>query len=294
MLQIEDVRVFINIVESGGVARAAEAMNIAKSAVSRRLRLIEERYNVQLVDRRPGVWEVTPAGHEFHQRALQILSDIEDLDTDFSQQRQSLAGPLSVSVSRDLGLNFLQTQLLAFAARYPEIQLTLDFDNRLVDLDRENYDLAIRISREDGADHMVKLLGKTFLRLYASRDYGDQSGLPETFEGLSSHPLLHYGTARRAVWQFETQTGPRSFAFQPALNSNSGRFLLDATLAGHGIALLPDFIASESCQRGALVPVLPHLSQKDRAITLVYSKKRRLNRRMRAFIDEINCDGAGP
>ena len=100
MGQIEDLRIFVDIVNAGGIARAAEGKSIAKSALSRRLKLLEERLGIQLVDRRPGQWEVTTAGQELYQRALRLLSEAEEIDADFSHSRQSLSGPLSVSLPR--------------------------------------------------------------------------------------------------------------------------------------------------------------------------------------------------
>ncbi len=289
MRQFEDFRTFVEIVDTGGVARAAGALNIAKSAVSRRLKLMEERYLVQLIDRRPGVWEVTPAGQEFYHRARVVLTEVEEIEADFSEQRLSLAGPLSISLPRDLGLDFLQPQLLAFAAEHPEIKLSIDFDNRRVDLERENYDLAVRISGETDANLVAIPLGMARHRLYVGAEYAYTRKPPATVQDLAEHPLLHYGPARRAVWALETEAGRQEIAFQPALNSNSGRFLLSAVLAGHGIAILPDFVAENACRAGKIREILPGVQLQSRAITLVYAKTRRLNRRMRVFINTLKC-----
>jgi len=288
MGQIEDLRTFVDIVNGGGIARAADTLNIVKSAVSRRLGLLENRYNVQLIDRRPGVWEVTAAGRELHQRALVVLADLEEIDADFSHQRQSLVGPLSVTMPEGFGMGFLQPALLGFANRYPDIQLTVDFDNRHIDLERENYDLAIRIAAEDDPDLVVIPFGDVEHRLYASPDYAERNALPSSLKELTQHPLLHFGSARRAIWEFETDAGIRKIEFQPALNSNRGQFLLAATQAGKGIAILPDFIATDACNAQELIVVLPEARYKNRKITLAYSRKRRLNQRMRTFIDELS------
>lgn len=288
MGQIEDLRVFVDVVNSGGIARAADAMNIAKSAVSRRLKLLEERYDVQLVDRQPGAWDVTAAGQELYQRALRVLNEADDIETDFTHARQSLSGPLMVSVPREFGLGFLQPVLLDFAARHPEIQLTTDFDDRRVDLERENYDLAIRITEEADPGLVTAPLGSASHRLYASTRYAEEKSLPESIDALMDHPLLHYGSTRRATWEFETSTGKRSIEFQPSLNSNSGNFLLAAVQADRGIARLPDFIAVDAYRAGELTVALPDARFKDWSIMLAYQKNRLLNRRMRMFIEEIS------
>ena len=105
---------------------------------------------------------------------------------------------------------------------------------------------------------------------------------------MRTHPLLHFRTARRAVWDFGGDKGkPQAFTFQPFLNSNSGVFLLDATLSGLGIARLPDFVAAKAIEAGQLVPVLTELTIPDLGIYLVQAENRRLNRRMRLFAEEI-------
>lgn len=288
MGQIEDLRVFVDIVNSGGISRAADAMNIAKSAVSRRLKLMEERYGVQLVDRQPGVWQVSIAGQELYQRALRVLAEADDIEADFAHTRQSLSGPLLVSIPREFGLGYLQPVLLQFAARHPEIQLTVDFDDRRVDLERENYDLAIRITKEDDPGLVVERIGGARHRLYASADYETNTPFPETIDALLDHPLLHYGAIRRATWEFETESGTKFIEFQPVLNSNSGQFLLAAAKAGHGIVRLPEFIAAGALRAGELSEVLPDAQFTNRGIMLAYSRNRLLNRRMRLFIDEVS------
>lgn len=288
MGQIEDLHTYVSIIDAGGIARAAEKLNIAKSAVSRRLALLEDRYDIQLVDRRPGIWAVSAAGQELYQRAVRIVAEADEIEADFTHAKQSLSGPLSISLPREYGLDFLQPFLLRFASDYPEIQLTMDFDNRHVDLDHENYDLAIRISDTVPPGQITKRLGKTQHRLYASPDYARRAGLPETIEALPKHPLLHHGAARRVSWEFQTCKGRQIIEFQPAMNSNSGRFLLAATREGCGIARLPDFVATAACARGELLTVLPEVSIRERNIVLTYSKKRLLNRRMRRFIEELS------
>jgi DNA-binding transcriptional LysR family regulator len=287
MGQIEDLRLFVSVVEAGGIARAADQMNIAKSAVSRRLVQLEDRYGVRLIARQPRVWEVTSAGQELYHRALRMVADAEELDADFSPAKRSLSGPLTVSVPREFGHLYLGPALVDFVRDHPEIDLTVDFDDRLVDLDRENYDLAVRITHAEFPGLIDRRIGSSRYGLFASRAYAKQHGLPTTLKHLSAHPLLHHGTARRAQWRFLCEGKPSSVEFSPALNSNSGRFLLDAAMAGLGIARLPDFILAGAPSDTDLIPVLPDIGIPDLGIFVSYSANRRLNRRIRALIDVL-------
>ncbi|MEM9523980.1 MAG: LysR family transcriptional regulator [Pseudomonadota bacterium] len=287
MGQIEDLRLFVTVVDSGGIARAAEALGIAKSAVSRRLGRLEGRYDVRLIDRQPGNWAVTNAGQELYQRAGAMVSEADDLDADFMHSSHSPSGPLTVSIAREFGLSFLQPVLFDFMKARPEIDLTLDFDDRTVDLDGENYDLAIRITRSDLAGLTHYPLGVTRHGLFASPSYAEKHGLPKDLGELGTHPLLNYGATRRARWEFLSQGKVKAVEFQPALNSNSGTFLLDAALNGLGIIRLPDFIVARAVRDETLIQVLPELEHADFGIYVVYGANRRLNKRMRVFVETL-------
>lgn len=288
MGRIEDLRLFVYVVENGSISKAAASLNIAKSAVSRRRSLLEERYETRLVDRSPGTWEVTATGRELYQRAIQIVGDIDEIDEDFVNVAANITGPLSVSVPRDFGISFLKAPLLAFKQRHPEIRLTVDFDNRAVDLAAENYDVAIRITAEPQREMSSLQIGTVRHRLFSSSGYLEDHPEPQSLDDLRRHNLLHYGTARRAVWVFTTETGrPQRFEFQPFLNSNSGMFLLEATRTGLGIARLPDFIAAQQLKTGGLIPVLPGTGMPEWRIYLVFAEQRRLNRRMRLFAEAM-------
>ncbi len=286
--QVEDLRIFVLIVESGSISKAADNLSIAKSAVSRRLALLEERYGTKLIDRAPGRWAITESGRELHQRAIRIVGDMDEIEDDFVNASAGLTGPLSVSVPRDFGINFLSKALIAFKSRYPDIQLTVDFDDRIVDLARENYDFAIRITPRGEDEIGAARIGTVGHRLYASPSYFGRIPEPQSLDDLRQHQLLHFGAARRAMWALlSDKDQPQLFDFHPFLNSNSGVFLLQATLNGLGICRLPDFIASEALAMGKLVHVLPDIGVRPWGIYLVHEDDRRLNRRMRLFAEDM-------
>ncbi len=288
MGQIEDLKMFTAIVDQGSISRAAEAMNIAKSAVSRRLNLLEERYGARLITREPGNWELTATGRELYQRAASVVAEADDIESDFTEANQSLAGPLTISLAREFGLSFLSPMLMDFQLRYPEIQLRVDFDDHRVDLSRDNYDFAIRITADVGSELVATQIGSTVHLLFAAPDYLAKKGTPSCIDELAQHDLLQFGSSRRAQWQFSDATGKtHKFNFQPSLNSNSGMFLLEATLRGLGIARLPDFICQASIESGDLVRILPDFVAEEFGIYLVHSEGRRLNRRMRLFAEEL-------
>jgi len=288
MGQIEDLRVFTRIVEQGSISKAAEKTSIAKSAVSRRLSMLEERYDAVLIDRTPGVWELTGTGRELYQRAVRVVGEMDGIEKDFVNTSANLSGPLSVSVPLEFGINFLGDVLLAFKVKFPDIQLTIDFDDRTIDLDRENYDFALRITGNLESSAGVTRIGSVAHRLFAAPGYVKAHGLPTCLSDLHDHKLLYFGSMRRAIWSFSTPKGKQQdIEFQPFLNSNSGMFLLKATIDGLGVSRLPDFIASGAVEGGELVEVLSQFTVPEWGIYLVHSEKRIFNRRMRLFAEMV-------
>lgn len=285
MGQIEDLKLFVTVVDQGGIARAAKDLGIAKSAVSRRLGQLESRYDVRLIDRQPGTWIVTEAGKELYQRAVPMLADADDLETDFMHNARNPDGPLRVTIAYEFGMTFLKPMLFQFVKDHPEIELTLDFDDRTIDLDRENYDLAIRITSHDSEWGSQVKLGTMQHGLFASPGYLEKHGVPSEPRHLRAHALLHYGASRRPTWVFKHGGKPVKIDFKPTMNSNSGSFLLDAATKDMGITRLPDFVVAQAVEDGILVQVLPEAEFKEFGIHLIHSTNRRLNKRMRAFVE---------
>lgn len=288
MGQIEDLRLFVQIVESGSITSAAQKMHIAKSAVSRRLALLEQRYATRLIHRKPGHWEITSTGNELYQRAVEVVNDVDEVEHDFTESAQSLKGTLIVSVPREFGQSFLNPALMAFKTRHPEIQLMVDFDDRKIDLARDNYDFAIRITSDLEPNLVGDRLGSIRHQVFASASYLARRGTPVQLADLKHHDLLDHSATRRSSWSFKNSKGKRQIVeFQPSLNSNSGTFLLEAAKKGMGISRLPDFICQSSLETGELTPILTDLTSPEFGIYLVHSENRRLNRRMRLFADEM-------
>jgi DNA-binding transcriptional LysR family regulator len=256
MGQLEDLKLFVSVVDNQSITRAAAVLNIAKSAVSRRLSLIEERYGSKLIDRKSGNWQVTATGFELYQRANLIVIDM----------------------------------LTAFTKKYPEITLTVDFDDRIVNLVRENYDFAVRITPKPDESFITKRLGSTHHIVCASPNYLSDKGTPSHASDLMGHSLLHFGTAQQAQWQFKDRSGKVDvIKFPPFINSNSGEFLLNAAIEGMGIVKLPDFLVGPQVTQGKLIQLLPDLLMPDLGIFLIHSPGRRMNKRMRLFSKELEA-----
>ena len=291
MGQMEDLKLFVHVVEQGSISKAASNVRIAKSAVSRRISILEERYGSVLIDRTPGKWEITKVGYDLYQRSRALVAEFEEVNEDFTSLHAQISGPLNISIPRDFGLNYLKQKFFEFQGKYPNIKLSIDFDDRFVDLETENYDFAIRITAQTDNMHISKRIGAIHRHICASPEYLSLNGTPHSLEDLQAHSLLHYGTTKRGNWTFQTSgRKERSIKFSPIISSNSGQFLGEAALNSIGIGMLPDFIADKYIETGQLKTILPQFSLSPYEIYLTHLGSRRLNKRMRAFSTELKLE----
>jgi DNA-binding transcriptional LysR family regulator len=291
MGQMEDLKLYVQVVEQGSISKAASILRIAKSAVSRRISILEERYSSVLIDRTPGKWEITKVGLDLYQRSRALVAEFEEVNEDFTSLHAQISGPLNISIPRDFGLNYLRQKLFEFQGKYPNIKLSIDFDDRFVDLETENYDFAIRITAQADTKYISKRIGAIRRYLCASPEYLSLNGTPQNLEDLQAHSLLHYGNTKRGNWTFQTSDRKeKSIKFSPTISSNSGQFLGEAALNNIGISMLPDFIANKYIDTGQLKTILPQYSLSPYEIYLTHLGSRRLNRRMRAFSSALELD----
>ena len=291
MGQMEDLKLYVQVVEQGSISKAASILRIAKSAVSRRISILEERYSSVLIDRTPGKWEITKVGLDLYQRSRALVAEFEEVNEDFTSLHAQISGPLNISIPRDFGLNYLRQKLFEFQGKYPNIKLSIDFDDRFVDLETENYDFAIRITAQADTKYISKRIGAIRRYLCASPEYLSLNGTPQNLEDLQAHSLLHYGNTKRGNWTFRTSDRKeKSIKFSPTISSNSGQFLGEAALNNIGISMLPDFIADKYIDTGQLKTILPQYSLSPYEIYLTHLGSRRLNRRMRAFSSALELD----
>ena len=291
MGQMEDLKLYVQVVEQGSISKAASILRIAKSAVSRRISILEERYSSVLIDRTPGKWEITKVGLDLYQRSRALVAEFEEVNEDFTSLHAQISGPLNISIPRDFGLNYLRQKLFEFQGKYPNIKLSIDFDDRFVDLETENYDFAIRITAQADTKYISKRIGAIRRYLCASPKYLSLNGTPQNLEDLQAHSLLHYGNTKRGNWTFQTSDRKeKSIKFSPTISSNSGQFLGEAALNNIGISMLPDFIADKYIDTGQLKTILPQYSLSPYEIYLIHLGSRRLNRRMRAFSSALELD----
>jgi len=286
MGQFENMMTFTKIVHAGSISRAADQMNIAKSVVSRRLKDLEGRLDVQLMNRTTRKSSLTEAGQSYYQRASQILADLDELNAVTSKAKVLLQGELRIALPLSFGLQHLVPIINEFADLHPDLVMNLDFSDRHIDLVEDGFDVAIRIADLKDSSHIARKLAPIRIILCASPDYLKKHPAPKTPKDLKDHDVLQYISTSGVPWVFSDPKGKKiPVRLSGKMSSNNGDFLKEAALSGQGIARLPTFMAYEDLKSGKLERVLTDYTSPSLNAYALYPQTRHLSARVRAFID---------
>lgn len=297
MDRFEEMQTFVRVAETLSVTRAATQMNIAPSAISRRIRDLETRLGAQLLQRTTRRINLTDAGRAFYRRCLQLLSDIDEAETEAAEDPTALAGTLRLTVPLSLGLSALTETLTDFMCEHPELVVHVDMNDRMVDLVAENIDLAIRVGQLSDSSLVARKISEVRHLVCASPAFLERHGTPRVAEDLTTLPALCYtNVAAPAVWRCTTPAGQaRQIAVTPRMTSTNGDALREAAVAGLGVVFEPSFIVYRQIERGELVPLLTDHDWQGSGIYAVYPPTRHLPARARAFVEFLSARfGAEP
>jgi len=287
MGQLEDMTVFVRVVDAGSITRAAEQLGMAKSAVSRRLSELEARLGTSLMTRTTRRSTLTDAGRRYYQQALRLIDDIAELNASVSSTTGKLAGTLRLAAPLSFGLAHLAPAIDAFVSQYPELDIDIHFSDRQIDLVQEGMDLAFRIAELKDSRLRARRITRIRMVLCASPGYLAEHGEPHTVDDLPRHRLLRYeSSGSMTPWQLVDPMGhTHTLNPEARIMANNGDFLRDMAIAGHGIMLSPTFIAWEALTRGELIPVLRDYTIPALDAWAVYPQTRYLPLRARRLID---------
>ncbi len=304
MGQLEDIALFIRIVESGGIGKAADQLGLAKSAVSRRLNEMEKRLSTQLLTRTTRRYSLTESGEIYYRKGLQLLDSVAATNDAVSGVVTSLEGTLKITTPLSFGVTHLSQAIHEFTQQHPKVNIQVEFADRRVDLIEEGYELAIRIA-DTLKDSSLKAKPITPIKhvLCASPKYLAANSKPQTVDDLRQHPFLLYSMnknnsivisepacdAKRDSDTKENGTKGKTHTIPVTvkMKANNGDFLKRMAIEGHGIIYLPTFLTYDAIRDKQLVPILPNHTFSEFYAYAIYPQTRFLSQRCRVFIDFI-------
>lgn len=282
-----DVAVFVQVVELGSFTRAAERIGASKGVISKAVSRLESRLGARLLHRTTRRLTLTEAGDAFYRRSAIALAELGEAARDVAQLTGAPRGVLRVSAPVYFGTVSLAPQLKDFHARYPDITLELDLDDRFVDLVKDRFDVAVRISSMADSSLVARRIVECPLVIVAAPAYLARHGVPRAPADLARHACLTFSVARSPnAWRLRPPRGRWiAVTVSSALRCNSDFVLKQAALDGLGIGLFPDFFVDRELTEGRLRRVLADCETPAASVNVVYASRRHVLPKVRAFVD---------
>lgn len=289
MGQLESMRIFITVVETGSITKAAERLNLAKSAISKRLSELEHQLGVKLLNRTTRTSSLTEAGQVYLNKCKLILDEVDDLHCHISSTSSKLNGVLKLAVPLTFGLKHLVPALDNFAKLHPELKLDIDFSDKKIDLVEDGVNLAIRIGSLSNSTLRAKPLAPIHHVLCVSPDYLTEHGHITTPNDLKSHKLLRYSQQPLSgVELIDNNNKTMTVPMESFCIANNGDFLKTMAVSGHGVLFTPKFIVWEELANGSLIPIMTDYRFNSIKAYAVYPETRYLPRKVRMLIDFLS------
>ena len=294
MLSLPNLVTFIHVATAGSFAEAAVRMGVSTSATSKAVQRLEEELGVKLFHRTTRSVSLTTEGERLFEGSQRLVDEVEALTAEVTDSRRAPRGRIVVSAPAVFGRVWLTDKILDFMKLYPEVEVEVNFDDRIVDLAAEGIDLAVRLGAlSDSANLVVRKLFDDTIYTCAAPEYLAAHGIPETIEGLTRHRCIHYRvrtTGRLFPFHFQRDDRLVRQAFTPTLVLNSVDAMRRAAERGLGVTQLPSFLALDALRTGRLTELLPALRMSSFPYNLVYLDRRLVSRRVRALVDFLASD----
>lgn len=290
MQDINDLYYFARVAEHRGFTAAARKLHIAKSALSKRVARLEDRLGARLIERSSRGFRLTALGTEVLAQCEGIVAAVEGAEAVAMRATASPRGTIRFACPPGMAYDAVSSILPDFLLVHPEVRIAMAVSNRRVDLIEDGFDLALRVREQLDSDAalIVRRLGLSRRILVASPAHLARREPVTGLAGLLECPLLCIGEdIREERWTLVSEGGETEVTAVPHLASSDFRVLLDAALAGLGIALLPQAVCRSALADGRLVHVLPQWRSRDSIVHLVFTTRRGMLPATRALIDYI-------
>ena len=285
---MDEREVFFSVVEANSFAGAAKRLETTPASVSRRVKALEQRLGVRLLQRTTRKLSLTDAGEHYFREGRRLLYELDDLEQALTASALEPQGQLRIVAPMSFGQRRLAPLVARFAKLHSEIRISLILEDRETDLFDEAADLAIRIGYPADSSMIMRVITPIPRYACASPEYLKRRGRPESPEDLLHHECLHYNLiSEREEWTFVGKHGEQTLAINGNFCSNNGDVLAEAAMQGLGITLLPNFIVEEPIADGRLVKVLEDYEREPLSLFLLYPSRHYVPAKTRRFLEYL-------
>lgn len=289
MDQIAAIRVFVRIAEGGSFSRAADLLNLPKPSATRMIQELEAHLGIKLLQRSTRRVAVTPEGAAYYERAVRLISDLDEMDAEASNSRAKPRGKLRIDIGSSPANLILIPALPSFLQQYPDVALDLGVSDRPTDLISEGVDCVIRGGALPDSSMMSRVIARLDYVTCASPAYLQRHGIPMHPDELDKgHVPIHYFsslTGRPFPMLFQRNEEFIEVAKPAAISVNESTAHLSSLLTGLGVSQTFRFMAQPHIDLGNLVPVLTEWSRPRHDLHIMYPPTRHLSAKLRVFVD---------
>jgi LysR family transcriptional regulator, regulator for bpeEF and oprC len=290
MDKLQAMQIFVRVVETGGVTRAADSLGVPKATATTQIQKLEAALGVRLLNRTTRRISVTADGAAYYDRCIAILSLVRDTEESLGKQHATPRGRLRVDVPTLMASSVFAPALPQFFARYPDIGLALASSERRADLIEEGIDCAVWSGEIEESNYVARRVGFLYFATCAAPSYLAQHGRPQHPDDLANHKCINHfspRTGKVADWVFSKGAVRVQKSLQGYVALEDENSYVAAARAGLGIAQIPAFVLKESMERGTLDLVLGDWFPEPSPLYVVYPQHRHLSGRIRVFVDWV-------
>lgn len=295
MDQFKQISTFAEVATRGSLSAAARAEGVAPAMIGRRLDALEERLDVKLLQRTTRKIALTIEGAAFLEDCQRILAELEEAETSVSERSAKASGQLTISAPAGFGRQHVAPLIPNFLAEHKEVKLTLNLNDRVVDLIGEGVDVAIRIAALTDSNLIGVKLADNKRVVVASPDYLKRHGRPVTLDDLHHHNCLTFSSdGSQRGWTFRDNGKNVLRKVEGNMVCNDGAVLHDWALSGKGLAWRSMWEVGTEIEAGKLVTVLDEFNAPGNDIYAIFAQRRHLPLRIRAFVDFLRASYSKP
>ncbi len=283
---LNDMMIFVKVVDNSSFTAAADKLGISKSVVSKHIARLEKTLSAQLLQRSTRSLTLTEAGRSLYERCLSISRDVEEAELAVSYTQEKPRGTLRVTSAVSFGHQHLASAIADFLVLHPEMNVEMLLSNYYEDMIGHGLDLSIRVGELEDSSLIARRLAVLCMRVCASPTYLKKHGTPKHPQDLLEHNcLLYEGSPTGKEWHFEHNKETIRIPIKYNFASNSSQALEQAAAAGLGIAYLPGYMMTQDVKNGNLITLLEDYCPPNIPIHAVYPHTRHLAPKVRVFID---------
>jgi DNA-binding transcriptional LysR family regulator len=286
MDHFKQISSFVEVATRGSLSAAARAEGIAPAMIGRRLDALEERLGVKLLQRSTRKIGLTNEGISFLEDCQRILADLENAESAVSERSVRASGHLLISAPAGFGRQHVAPLIPSFLAEHREVSVTLNLNDRVVDLIGEGIDVAIRIAALSDSNLIGVKLADNKRVVVAAPAYAKRHGFPHSLDDLAHHNCLAMsGEGNQRGWTFRQAGKNVTLKVSGNMVCNDGAVLHEWALAGKGLAWRSMWEVGSAIESGELVTVLDEFAAPGNDIYAMFAQRRHLPLRIRAFVD---------